>query len=280
MRKLLIGAALLLASPAYSQMTKPQAQQEVFNRWGALGRTFEDGHTIVTASGTVWIDDFCVGFVTVFAQPIKSGCGASWDEAFANVKPLGPVGPAGAPGLQGPQGAAGPAGPRGPQGIPGDQGPVGPQGLQGVAGPQGPAGSGSASGGFEISGVAFNGFILQNSMTYYLGQIGDPALTTVPGRAKMLIPRDAHIKGAIFTITLPMSGFGSSEPSNVFVSVNDSADTLISDAVTVTAPHQQFRNFNLDIPVKQDDFVEFKLVTPVFAINPSGVRVFCTLYLE
>jgi hypothetical protein len=75
------------------------------------------------------------------------------------------------------------------------------------------------------------------------------------------------------------TGAGSNENISIYVRLNDTTDTLIA-TVGDTNAQKVFSNTAIDITVAQGDYIECKVVAPIWATNPTQVYISGYLLVE
>jgi hypothetical protein len=73
---------------------------------------------------------------------------------------------------------------------------------------------------------------------------------------------------------------GSTLTSSISLRLNNTTDTLISNAVLNDASYTYLSNTALSVSVVAGDYVEFKWVTPAWAANPTNIGIIWTLFVE
>lgn len=73
---------------------------------------------------------------------------------------------------------------------------------------------------------------------------------------------------------------GSNETSSLFLRLNNSTDSLISDAIINNALSTIYSITSLAIPIAAGDYVELKWVTPTWVTNPTSVRFNAVIYIQ
>ena len=116
-----------------------------------------------------------------------------------------------------------------------------------------------------------------DATTYYFGsQLGE-VLTTTAQRRMIHFPR----AGILRAVNLIFSGTaGSNETSSISVRLNDTTDTLITNAVNLSTLPYVYNTSALNIPVTEVDYVEIKWVTPTWATNPLSLAIQAQLFVE
>lgn len=108
-----------------------------------------------------------------------------------------------------------------------------------------------------------------DGLNYYIGGVVG-LNTTTPDVRRLYPPKAITIVGArvVFFNTVA----GSNETSTIYIRVNNTTDTAISNAVTNDAATTTFLNSGLSISVGTADYVEIKWTTPTWVTtNPTGV---------
>ena len=118
-----------------------------------------------------------------------------------------------------------------------------------------------------------------DSTVYYFGsRTYDYPFTSVTGYSRIIIPEN----GCIRKITLYQISaivVGSAEDQIIEIRKNFATDYTVK-TVSTAVDKRDFSNFDLNIPVAQNDSIEIKWTTPAWVTNPEGVRAFGLLYIE
>lgn len=122
---------------------------------------------------------------------------------------------------------------------------------------------------------SFTSFSPADATTYYWGQRPASA-AAVPGTYRIYIPKAGTIKRVDFAF---YQTAGSAETSSVSLRLNNTTDTLLSNAVVNNAQPTVF-SATVAIAVVAGDYVEFKWVTPTWATNPTSVVGWGNIYIE
>jgi hypothetical protein len=117
-----------------------------------------------------------------------------------------------------------------------------------------------------------------DATTYFIGgHFGTTILTTTANTLRVYFPKAGTIKAIYVTFT---QGVGTNEASTISFRLNDTTDTQISAAVDNSAAQTTVSNTSLSIAVAQGDFGHIKWVTPTWVTNPTGLRIFVSIYVE
>lgn len=112
-------------------------------------------------------------------------------------------------------------------------------------------------------------FTAADSTTYFFGG----ALTTnTSARSGIYIP----LAGTIVSVDVVVfvgAVLATTETSTISLRLNNTTDTTISSDVQANAQIQRYQA-NTSIAVVAGDFIEWKWVTPVWATNPTNVRIY------
>ena len=114
-----------------------------------------------------------------------------------------------------------------------------------------------------------------DSTTYFIKSAS--VITTQNSATRIYIPTNGTISKCYL---LTSCTTGTNESSTLSIRLNDTTDTTVSSAVTFNASPGSFSNTGLSISVSTGDFIEFKLVTPAWATNPTNVRLSVCAYLS
>lgn len=143
----------------------------------------------------------------------------------------------------------------------------------------GGGGGGNASSSILMFGAQGGSFNPADSTTYYFGNaLTANALTTQLRR--IYWPKT----GTITSITgcIVTSGAGSAENSTLYIRLNNTTDYLITSSLKWNASVVPFQITGLSISVTSNgtDYGEFKLVTPVWATNPTNTSIWGNLIIS
>lgn len=199
----------------------------------------------------------------------------------------GAVGATGSTGTAGTNGTNGTNGSNGATGATGSNGTNGTNGATGTAGANGTNGATGATGvtGATGTGIAYtvygNASIFSpaDATTYYFGSQFSVATGTTANIKRIYIPTTGTITKVYVTINVAGT-LATSETSTYSIRLNNTTDTQISAAVTMTATTQTFSNTGLSIAVTAGDYIEIKLVTATWVTNPTNVSQTAVIYIE
>lgn len=127
---------------------------------------------------------------------------------------------------------------------------------------------------------SLNALSAADATTYYFGSNHVfAASTTANTFYKVYFPFACHIKSCrlVFVNT---GANATTETSSCWIRLNNTTDTLVSDAVTNDAAERTFVNSSLDIAIAANDYIEMKWTTPTWATNPTGVNFNVVLGIE
>lgn len=117
-----------------------------------------------------------------------------------------------------------------------------------------------------------------DATTYYFGF---PSLVVPDGNAtyhKVMVPLACRVVGFAATIR---SAASSSETFPIYVRVNNTTDHLLSSTFETSggsAINMTKYAYNLNIPMSDGDYYEFKMVAPTWATNPTGLYIRIELF--
>ena len=131
--------------------------------------------------------------------------------------------------------------------------------------------------GYVLQGIGIQGNFA-DATTYYFGaHLQGIAGTNDVNR--LYIPRSGTITvGRIFWHVA--GTLASAETFSCYVRVNDTTDHLISSSATLNATSSTIVNSSMSVSVSAGDYIEFKIVTPTWATNPTNVRTSGYVYIE
>ena len=113
--------------------------------------------------------------------------------------------------------------------------------------------------------------------TYFWGSCTGVPPDTTGGLQKIYMPRTCTIKKA--WVMWSASVAGSNENVSIYIRVNNTTDYLIA-TVGNTNAFKEFINTSLSISITIGDYIEFKIVCPTWATNPTQVGCGGTIYFE
>lgn len=117
-------------------------------------------------------------------------------------------------------------------------------------------------------GFAFTNHL--DSSPYYFGEPGQTTSLTAAIR-RSYIPRDGIIKECVLC-TRCTAAAGTGEDIPIQIRINNAAPNYDFSTVGVADELRFFSNYHLNIPVRQGDYLEFRMVTPAWVVNPQGMR--------
>jgi len=103
-------------------------------------------------------------------------------------------------------------------------------------------------------------------LTQYFGNMVKP-LTTVPGNSKVYFREDCTITGA--EISSMSQGMGSAQDWSLYISVNGTTDYLVQTN-SVSSQFRTWSNAGLDIEITAGDYIEMKIVNPIWVQVPQN----------
>jgi hypothetical protein len=115
-----------------------------------------------------------------------------------------------------------------------------------------------------------------DSTTYYFGAFPNTTLTTSAATKFLYIGRTGVIVAA-YMLVLNSGTAGSAETSSIYLRLNNTTDTLLSNALTTNA--QWATGVALSVAVTAGNYVEIKWVTPAWATNPTGLYINVQLFI-
>jgi len=120
---------------------------------------------------------------------------------------------------------------------------------------------------------------LAASTTYYFGSRFNNLPSTLGAFNRIDIPKTATIKRIRLQISATTIG-SSGENVEIYLRVNNSTDTLLTDNVPINSNIYYTRTWTGSIPVTAGDYVEFKMVTPAWSVVPNIPGISGQIYLE
>lgn len=110
-----------------------------------------------------------------------------------------------------------------------------------------------------------------DATTYYFGQSPSGSMQTTSGISRIYINKPGVITAC--TIFVYSAGSPTAETSSVYLRLNNTTDTLISNAVRNDGSALVLTNYALNIAVVQGDYIEIKWVTPTWVTDPAAVTI-------
>ena len=119
-----------------------------------------------------------------------------------------------------------------------------------------------------------------DATTYYLGSTINVTVVsaTTGGLRRMYIPQNAIIDSVYATIYNTV--FGTGETSSIYIRVDNTTDTLITNAVVNNAQVTSFSGTGLNISVSAGQYIELKWITPTWVTNPVTISIWGTIYFK
>ena len=122
---------------------------------------------------------------------------------------------------------------------------------------------------YSLQWAIITGWSPVDSTTYYIS--GKGVQDGNAARGSIYIPVSGTIVYADFNSYVGTT-LASAETSSAWVRLNNTTDTLISDAIQQDAVYEQFVNSALSIAVTAGNYVEIKWTTPAWVTNPTNTR--------
>ena len=122
---------------------------------------------------------------------------------------------------------------------------------------------------YSLQWAIITGWSPVDSTTYYIS--GKGVQDGNAARGRIYIPVSGTIVYADFNSYVGTT-LASAETSSAWVRLNNTTDTLISDAIQQDAVYEQFVNSALSIAVTAGNYVEIKWTTPAWGTNPTNTR--------
>ena len=119
-----------------------------------------------------------------------------------------------------------------------------------------------------------------DATTYYLGSTINVTVVsaTTGGLRRMYIPQNAIIDSVYGTIFNTVNG--TSETSSIYIRVNNTTDTLITNSLINNAQVTSFSGTGLGISVTAGQYIELKWITPTWVTNPATISIWGTIYFK
>lgn len=136
--------------------------------------------------------------------------------------------------------------------------------------------------GYEMQTGQLGAFAPVDSTSYYFGNpISATTSTAVAGRVNFYFPYDGTVKRIDVYVMNAGTG-GTTEASSVFFRLNNTTDTLVTNAINTNTGVNIVVKFTgtLNIPVTTVDYFELRWDTPAWATNPGSVRMCAIVYID
>lgn len=131
--------------------------------------------------------------------------------------------------------------------------------------------------GYTIQGVSAI-FNPADSTTYYFGSTIQAPTTSAAVR-RLYVTKPGTVT-AVFLYISNLGTLGTGESNTVNFRLNNTTDTLISNAVTTNATSNVASNTALSIAVVAGDYFEIKIDTPAYATNPTNLSWNAVIYIQ
>lgn len=119
-----------------------------------------------------------------------------------------------------------------------------------------------------------------DSATYFLAQaISLITNTTSNGSTRFVIPTTGTITACYGAFTVQGS-LATSETSTLAIRLNNTTDTNVTTSLLFNATSNAVSNSSLSISVTAGDFIELKLICPVWATNPLTVSASISILIK
>jgi len=131
--------------------------------------------------------------------------------------------------------------------------------------------------GYNINASTVSGGTLSDGATHYL--CSDSGVSSTEGLGRCYISQGGTLT-KIYGNVFVGGTLGSSETASFYVRVNGTTDYLISSSIVYTATNNTFSNTGLSIPLSSGDYIQFKMIYPTWATNPTGVRPYFSAFVN
>lgn len=132
-------------------------------------------------------------------------------------------------------------------------------------------------GGYSLTANSAQ-FAPADSTTYYFGIFASLPVTTTPATRRQYVPKSGTVR-AVALNWFANAVAGSSENISMYLRVNDTTEYLIA-TVGNNLAQKTFINTAMNAPVVAGDYIEIRLVTPAWALDPTQVTIGGTIYVE
>lgn len=120
--------------------------------------------------------------------------------------------------------------------------------------------------GYALMGYGVSSGALTDGQTLYWGGQPGESVTTTPAVRKIYIPKAGTITACYAWALASTTGSGEAWP--LYIRVNDTTDYLIQQTVAAET-YRFWGRVDASVPVEAGDFIEFKMVNPTWASNPT-----------
>lgn len=134
----------------------------------------------------------------------------------------------------------------------------------------------AAAAGYVLYASTFNN-APADATTYYFGSNFALTFTSTAQRRKLFIPRSGVIARVDVFFNFVA---GSNETSSISLRLNDTTDTLLSNAVDLSGTSFAVNATGLNIAVSEGEFIEIKWATPTWVTNPTAVNITAQIFVE
>lgn len=115
-----------------------------------------------------------------------------------------------------------------------------------------------------------------DSTTYFVGAAQVAAIGTTYAATAVQVPHAGTVVGVTISVTCVA---GTAEDVAHYVRVNDTTDSAVVN-IDYDATYKTGYSGSLSVPVAAGDTLALKIVTPAWATNPTGLRVWATVTIE
>ena len=117
-----------------------------------------------------------------------------------------------------------------------------------------------------------------DATTYLIGgHLGTTLQTLAVNTLRLYFPKAGTVKAVIMHF---IGTAGTNEQSTISFRLNDTTDTTITSTADFSGTQTVVSNYNLNIAVNAGDYAHIKWVTPTWATNPTGLRVYGQIYVD
>lgn len=135
----------------------------------------------------------------------------------------------------------------------------------------------STGSGYIIFFQGFTASIL-DSTTYYLGP--DFITTTATAQSLRIFIPAAGVITSVYGCVFVEDTLGSAGSTSLYVMVNSSSDTLVSNSIPMTSATNTFNGTALGKAVSAGDYIFIKFVTPAWATNPEEILISLSVLIK
>jgi hypothetical protein len=132
--------------------------------------------------------------------------------------------------------------------------------------------------GYVLHAAALLGFGPANNTNYFFGDMYALAPNILQNTSSIYIPAAGTITAV--TLHFRQTGLSTGENSSAWVVVNGAGGTLIVNNISNVAADRYYQNLAMSVAVAAGDRIEIHWLTPIWATNPTTVKISADIYIE